>query len=381
MTIKNGLKTVLHLCSSLGFFGAENVIIELSKNMKYFGYDPIIGIFNNLYNSHLELALEAKKNGIKVKIFPCKRKLDFFTVKKIKSFIHKNNVSILNTHGYKSNFYGLFGSTKKTVKVATNHNWIKSNIKAVIYCKLDSVFIKFFEKIIAVSDPIKQDMLKKGILEDKIAVVYNGIDAEKFQKTFDKKKLKAELKIPVNSKVLGTVGALINEKGHLYFIEAANKILKIYPEIKFLIVGDGCCRKKLEKKVDNLHIRKNIIFAGLRTDMPEIYSVMDVFVLPSLIEGMPMVLLEAMASVKPVIATNVGSVSKVVLDNNTGILVNPGDVESLSNAMLFMINNDEAAKEFAKNGLKKIQNDFLSEHMCKRYVEIYNCLLGKACEN
>lgn len=381
MTNQNESIKVLHLCSSAGFFGAENVIIELSKMMKFLGCDPVVGVFNNLFNPHLELANEAKKNGIKVTVFPCRSKLDFRTVKIIRSFINKNNVDLLHTHGYKSNLYGLLGSTNETVKVATNHMWIKSNTRARIYCMFDSILIRFFEKIIAVSDPIRRDMLKKGITSDKIEVIYNGIDPERFKKIFDNKKLKKQFNIPAKSKVIGTVGSLTIEKGHIYFIEAANKVLKTYPNIKFLIVGEGRCRKVLEEKVYNRRIERNVIFAGLRTDMPEIYSLIDVFVLPSLIEGMPMVLLEAMASSKPVIATNVGSVPEAVIDNNTGLLVSPRDIENLAKAMLFMISHEDAARAYGCNGLKKVQNDFLSEHMCKRYIAVYNKLLNKAWKN
>jgi glycosyltransferase involved in cell wall biosynthesis len=365
----------------MGYFGAENVIIELSKKMKFFGYEPVIGIFNNLYNPHLELALEAKKNNIRVKIFPCRYKFDFHTIKIIKSFLKKNNVDILHTHGYKSNLYGLFGSTRKSVKVATNHMWIRSNLRSRIYCMLDSALIRFFDKIIAVSDPIKQDMLKKGIISDKIAVIYNGIDADRFNKIFDNEKLKTHFNIPIKSKVVGTVGSLIIEKGHTYFIEAANKVLKTYPDTRFLIVGDGRCRKELENKVYKLGLEKNIIFAGLRDDMPEMYSLMDVFVLPSLIEGMPMALLEAMASSKPVIASNVGSISKAVKNNNTGLLVSPGDVEDLAKTILFIISHEDAARTIGRNGLKKVRNTFLSEHMCKSYIAIYKKLLNQALAN
>jgi glycosyltransferase involved in cell wall biosynthesis len=220
-------------------------------------------------------------------------------------------------------------------------------------------------------------MLKKGIKSGKIKVIYNGIDTDRFHKIYDNDKLKILYNFPLNSKVVGTVGSLTIEKGHTYFIEAANKVLKLYPDINFLIVGDGRCRNELEEKVNSLGIGKNVIFTGLRSDMPAIYSLMDVFVLPSLVEGMPMVLLEAMASGTPVIATSVGSVPKAVIDNQTGILVSPRDVDGLAKAMQFLIRNEEAARAYGGNGLKMAENEFVSNIMCKKYLDTYNKLLNR----
>jgi glycosyltransferase involved in cell wall biosynthesis len=368
---------VLHLCSSTGFFGAENVIIELAKNLKMFGYEPIVGVFNNLSNPNLELAHEAKKNGLQTKIFLCKKKFDFNTIKKIRSCVKKNNVKILHTHGYKSNLYGLLGSTNKCVKVATNHAWVQSNHKTKIYCLLDYFFIRFFKKIIAVSDQIHEEIKNKGIISKKIELIYNGIDVQKFENKFDNDEIKSEFSISAKSKVVGTVGSLNIVKGHIYFIEAAKEVLKSSPDTKFLIVGDGPLRKKLEEKTKKLKIERNVIFAGLIKDMPKIYSLIDVLVIPSLSEGMPMVLLEAMAAGKPVIATNVGSISKALVDQHTGILIKPKDVDNLKNAILYILKNESTAKAYGYNGWKKVQNDFLAVIMCKKYISVYKEVLSQ----
>jgi glycosyltransferase involved in cell wall biosynthesis len=376
MTDLNRSIKVLHLCSSSGFFGAENVIIELSKGMVHFGVDPIVGIFNNIYNPHTELASEASRNGIKFKIFNCRNILDLRTVNEIKLFIKSKNVDILHTHGYKTNAYGILASTRKNIKVATNHAWVKANLKSKFYCAIDSVLIRFFENIIAVSDTIKADMVKKGIADNKIHVIYNGIDA----KRFDKKKndvinLKNELRIRKNCKVVGTVGSLIDVKGHIYLIKAAQKVIKKFPDIQFLVVGDGLRRKELQNQVKEMKLAKHFLFVGLRNDIPEIYSLMDVFVLASIEEGMPMVILEAMASGKPIISTKVGSVPKAVIDQHNGILVPPKNYEDLAKAIEFMITNEKKARTYAINALKKVNDEFLSEVMCKQYVSIYENML------
>jgi glycosyltransferase involved in cell wall biosynthesis len=207
-------------------------------------------------------------------------------------------------------------------------------------------------------------------------VIYNGVDINRFTQSFDNRQLRNNFAITPNSKVVGSVGSLTLEKGHFYLLQSAKMILANYPNVKFLIVGDGVLKRDLEEEARRLGILPNVIFAGTRNDMPRIYSLIDVFVLPSLIEGMPMVVLEAMAAGKPVVASNVGGVSKVVMDNDTGFLVNPRDVDKLTSALLFMLKNKNKASRLGLNAAAKIQSEFSSRIMFERYLNTYESLLA-----
>jgi len=368
---------ILHLISSGGLFGAENVLLSLSIELKKHNYETYIGLFNNLYNSHLELAKEARKNNLDVAIFPCRWRLDLRTILLIRRFIKEKNIDIVHCHGYKSNFYGLLSSLYLDVKlISTCHNWIGIGHKIRFYENLDKFVLNKFNKIIAVSSKIKKDVLISGIHPSKVSVIDNGVNIQKFNNPNDISYLKKEFNIPEDYRIIGTISRLTNEKGHHYFLEVAEEILHKFPKLKFIIVGDGPLKNSLREESKNLNIEKNAIFLGYRKDIPEILELIDIFVLPSLNEGMPMVLLEAMASKKAIIASNIGAISKLVINKHTGILVKPGDVFSLTKAVEFLLINKEKAKIMSECAFKKVANEFSIQKTRKEYLKVYRDLLS-----
>ncbi|MDH5769316.1 MAG: glycosyltransferase, partial [Nitrospirota bacterium] len=180
-----------------------------------------------------------------------------------------------------------------------------------------------------------------------------------------------------NYTVVGTIGSLKYEKGHEYLLRAAKEVLESHTSVKFLIVGSGPLRNSLENNVKSLGIANDVIFTGYRKDVAELLSVMDIFVLPSVKEGLPMVLLEAMAAKKPIIATRVGAVPKVIRDNETGILVEPEDVYTLQRAIGNFLDDIVKAHGLALEGYERVKKDFSSEKMCRAYLTLYRELLSQ----
>lgn len=369
---------ILHLISSSGLLGAERVVIELSKGLQVMhNCHPVIGAIKNIYNPHTEIVDEAIGNNINSVVFPCKSQFDIKLIFSIKEFIKNNRIDIVHCHGYKSNLYGLLASQKKIPSVTTNHNWLKSHWKLKVYCFLDNLWIRYFDRIVAVSEEIRDEMIRYKIPEKKIRIIDNGIDVNRFDKTIPDEKLKRELGLNGNCAVIGTIGSLKYEKGHEYLLKAAKEVLESHAAIKFLIVGGGPLRNSLEDEAKNLGIAGNVIFTGYRKDVAELLSVMDIFVLPSVKEGLPMVLLEAMAAKKPIIATRVGAVSKVIRDNETGILVEPGDVSALQRAIGNLLNDTMKTQGLALKGYGRVKKDFSSENMCREYLTLYKELLSQ----
>jgi glycosyltransferase involved in cell wall biosynthesis len=364
---------ILHLISSVGLFGAERVVIELSKSLKKtYHCEPIIGIIRNVYNPHEEILEEAKSNDINYTIFGCRDQLDLKLAFSIREFIKKNKIDIIHCHGYKSNFYGLLASKGQIPSVTTNHNWLTSHWKLKIYCILDSIWIRFFDRIVAVSNEVKKDMLRYKIPEEKIRVIDNGIALDRFEKVVDAKNIKNQLGFEEKIRIIGTIGRLGIEKGHIYLLEAARQILDVVKDLKFLIIGNGPLRKQLEEKSEKLGIKKHVIFMGQRKDIPELLMAMDIFVLPSIKEGLPVTLLEAMAAKRPVIATRVGAIPKVIENKDTGILVEPKDVTGLRDAIMNLLNDPGRMNLFAREGFNRVCMDFSSDEMGKNYLKLYN---------
>jgi glycosyltransferase involved in cell wall biosynthesis len=367
---------ILHLISSNGLFGAERVVIELSKSLRERDCQPVVGVLRNSHNPHVEVADEARAQGIEYVIFPCRRQLDPSPVRAIRRYIRQTGVDLVHCHGYKSNLYGLLASRALVPAVTTNHNWLRSDWRLKVYCFLDSLWIRFFHRVIAVSADIRDAMRKYGVPEEKIRIVDNGIDMYRFRNKHSIENLKSAFGLNGDFRFIGTVGSLGHEKGHSYLLRAAKGILDSGTPVKFLIVGDGKLRESLEAEAARLGITDSVIFTGYRVDIPELLSLMDIFVLPSIKEGLPMVVLEAMASARPVIATRVGAVPRIVRDGENGVLVEPGDVDGLVRGMARLLEDKAGALKIARAGYETVIRDFSSEKMCVKYLTIYREVLS-----
>ena len=370
-------KKVLQLISSIGFFGAENVIAELVTELAASEFEPIIGVIRNLKNPHLELIDFARKNNIESVIFEAQRQFDLQAIASIRNFIKGNNVDIVQTHGYKSNFYAIFAALFENVHLlATCHPWIKTSRRGKAYAKIDKLLLKKFSRIVAISDQVKKEILDAGIPDNKISIIDNGINLHRFEEQFDTKEIRKQFGIPLESQVIGTVGRLDLEKGHHILLEAAKIVIQKNPSTFFVIVGDGYLKNDLTSRAEELKIEDHILLPGTLKEIPKILSVFDIFVLPSLTEGLPMALLEAMAAKKPVIASRVGAIPKVIIDYETGILIKPGDVNELSNGIIDLLRDKDKANLIVKNAYNKIVQEFSSNRMAKQYINIYENMLA-----
>lgn len=365
---------VLHLISSSGFLGAENVVLELAKESVKAGYWVTIGIIENRNNLHMELLDRSMEEGIKVHIFPCGGRFDWRTISSIRSFIDEEKPNILHSHGYKSNFYALTANKGKFSWVVTNHLWKKTTFALKVYAYLDSLLIRRADRVIAVSEEIVDEMQRRGILSQKILVIDNGVDIERFVLNRNEE-MRKSFGFNGNSKVIGTIASLTPEKGHIYLLRAIRQVIEKCPECRFLIVGDGGQRQFLEEKSADLGLTGKVLFTGSRKDVPEILSMLDIFVLPSLKEGLPMALLEAMAAAVPVIATKVGAVLKVVMHGETGLLVEKGDVNGLGEAIAQILSDHKMSERLRMKGYEKVMSEFSSDIMTSKYLDIYRKLL------
>jgi glycosyltransferase involved in cell wall biosynthesis len=329
-------------------------------------------VFNNIHNPHLEVAEVAQTKNLEVTIFPCKGKYDVKAIYRLKRFIKQRGITIIHSHGYKSNFYGFAAAdTQKVRRVTTCHNWLGADSKMRFYAWLDKKIVARFDKIIAVSQTIHQELLRQRIPANKITIIPNGISLNRYHNSKIADQLREEFSITKDCKVIGTVGRLSAEKGQTHLLRAVEKVLSRYPKIVVLIVGDGPLRQQLEAEASTIPA----IFTGMRDDMPDLYSLMDIFVLPSLTEGLPMALLEAMAARKPIVATSVGEVPHVLKEGKAGILVPPGNPDALADALLSLLTNEVKALDFVRNSSHEVEEHYGSEKMAERYIAVYEELL------
>jgi glycosyltransferase involved in cell wall biosynthesis len=245
-------------------------------------------------------------------------------------------------------------------------------VKQKIARKTLKYFYKNIDKIITVSDANRKQLTNYYELPDhKIQVIHNGISPEKYIINESSEKSRALLNFPISKKLIAIVGRLHEQKGHIYLIKAAQKIVAIIPDCHFIFVGDGELRESLQKLVGELALTAYFTFLGFRTDIPRILNAIDLFILPSLDEGLPLVLLEAMAAGKPVIATDVGGVAELVQSNRSGVLIPSGQVEAIVNSVVTLFQSKGLMKAFGIQARDFVTNYFSHENMLKKTYENY----------
>ncbi|MFH0926946.1 MAG: glycosyltransferase family 4 protein [bacterium] len=370
------IKNILHLRSSNGIFGAENVILNLLTYKKNDEFQHHLGVLENRNNTHNYLIDKAQNKKIIVVQIDCKGRLDIKTISILRDYITRNNIQLIHCHDYKSNFYGLITARLKRIKIITTcHNWASNTKRMKIYKAIDKFLLRYFNEVIAVSDSVADELQRGGILKEKITTIYNGVNIERFSdngfQKFYTSRLKRELNIGPDNKIIGTVGRLTSEKGHAYLIKAAKEVIQTDPNVRFLIVGDGPLMNSLRVIASYLEIDKSIIFPGAREDIVELLNLMDIFVLPSLTEGMPLALLEAMAAQRPVIATEVGGVPRVVTNNQTGLLIKPANVSAIVEGIRLLLADIEKAGLLAKSAFECVGRRFSLDEMARGYASVY----------
>jgi glycosyltransferase involved in cell wall biosynthesis len=213
----------------------------------------------------------------------------------------------------------------------------------------------------------------------KVFLIPNGVEIKVFTEANQSlvEALAQEWKIRSHTPVIGTLARLHEQKGHSYLLDAVAQLRREIPDVKALVVGDGELRPSLEQRTQALRLSDSVIFTGTRRDVPEILALLDVFVLPSLWEGLPIALLEAMAAGLPVVATRVGGVPEVVVDGETGLLVPPRDPDALSEAILTLLQDPDLRQKMGQAGQERVREYFSVERMVEETEALYERLLAE----
>src|SRR5262249_1676010 len=282
-------------------------------------------------------------------------------------------INLVHSHGYKSDIYALLACRRMGLPLlATSHHWTHQTRTVRFYEFLDGLTLRRFDAIVAVSKVIAGELREAGVPADKITVIDNGIDLTPFNSAAPV--LKSELNA-TDQLLIGTVGRLVAQKGMIYFLAAAQQLLKEFPNLTFVIAGNGPDLGKLQPLAKELHIESKVRFTGVGYDMPNVYASLDVFALGSIAEGMPMALLEAMASRLPVAATAVGAVPQIVIPGETGILVKAREATELAQAIAALVRDPALRERLGANGQRKVHERFSSQVMSQNYYKLYTQLL------
>ncbi len=311
---------------------------------------------------------------------------DIMGLWKIFYLIKKEKPCIVHTHTAKAGTLGRCAAILAgvPVKVHTFHGHIFNSYfspaKTKCFIWIERFLARFTDRVIAVGERVKEELCNKYKIApaDKVKVIRLGFDLEKFLKCEKHKgKLRYELNIIQYCYLVGIVGRLVPIKGHKMFLDAARE-LKIRNEelkIKFIIVGDGELRRELEEYAKAIGLADDVIFLGWRRDLDVIYADLDIVCLTSLNEGTPVSLIEAQASGKPVVATDVGGTRDIVVDGNTAILVKSEDSEGFAKVIEELLNNEQKRIDFGMRGREIVKDKFSKDKLINNMEDLYNKLL------
>ncbi|MFH1097647.1 MAG: glycosyltransferase [Candidatus Desantisbacteria bacterium] len=367
---------VMHLLHSLETGGLEKGTSTLINNMNPEIFEPSICCLSGLGYS-LKLI---KKEGVKIFDMKTGESHEPFLFLRLAKLFKEQRIDILHAKGWPALFDGVLGARIAGVPVVIYSEHGK-NIDDFFEIKKRRVWTRrllapFIDKIVTVSEDLKRGLINITRLNEKqIVCVHNGVEFPDV--CVENEQKKREIGVEQGDVLVGTVGRLDPVKNFDVFIKSAEGILKEFPQVKFLLIGDGQIRGELELLVSELGLGNHVIFLGERNDVAELLKIMDMFVLPSKSEGLSNTILEAMSAGLPVVATNVGGNSELVIDGETGILIQPGDASVLVAAISTLLRDDEKRRKMGKAGFRRAKKEFSIEKMVKSYEELYLAWYGK----
>ncbi len=329
---------------------------------------------------------EVKRHGISHFSVPFSKKVHGKTQKLLIQVFKNNHFDIVHTHGGVAGFFGRRAARKCGVPVilhtlhGIHYLHYRNPVARLLYILLERWYSRFTHGMILVSEADQKQAVKYRLCsESKMRIINNGINFSEIKNlsTVAKAEKKAVLGVHLKKPVLGTVARLHRQKGIPFLVQAMARISKELPDAVLLIVGGGPQEEKLKSLIRDLALDEKIIFLGEREDAMEILSLFDIFILPSLWEGLPYVLMEAAGMAKPVVATSIDGVREMIRDGETGLLVPAEDANGLAVAVLRLVRDRGLADRLAQNLKKHITTAYGLTRMTAEVENYYKYLASE----
>lgn len=361
---------ILYLTNHLNIGGISTYCLTLAKGFKARGHNVYIACAGG------NLVEQFKKEGIVYVPIPIKTKKEvspkiFISALRLRKFIREEKIDIIHANTRVTQVLAalLQRQTQKPF-ISTCHGFFKKRL-------LRKIFPCWGVKVIAISEQVKEHLMKDfAVPEEDIRVIHNGIDVERFRPATNDQRRLAKKNLGLgDGLVIGIVARLSDVKGHRYLIEAMSEVLSQIPNAQLLIVGDGREKEELLALTKRLRVENYVYFRPSVDDTRDVLSAMDLFVLPSLKEGLGLSLMEAMASGLGVIGSDIGGIRSLIHDGDNGLLTRPADSNGLSCAILELLKDTNKRESLGEAARNFIQKNFSQEKMVSETQRIYlECL-------
>jgi glycosyltransferase involved in cell wall biosynthesis len=373
---------ILFVLTKLELGGAQGQLLELIRRLDKGRFSPFLftsrkGLLIPEASSIEGLFLK-RSRWLKRQISPLE---DILALVEIYLFLKKHKIRIVHTHSSKAGILGRYAARLAKVRpvLHTVHGWSFHDYQPFFLKKLfvflERIAARFTDTIIVVSQHDKEKGLAHKIGEEnKYAIIRYGIDYSRFGEKRSEK-IKAKLGLNASDLIVGMTSCFKPQKSVKDFIETARMINKSFSNVSFILVGDGALRKDIERLILSFNLEQKIILTGWRRDVPEILSVLDVFVLTSLWEGLPIAVLEALASAKPVVVTRTGGISEVVSEGKNGFLVPPENTRLLCEKLSTLLKDRELRVKMGEEAGKTLGQSFFIDNMLRSTQALYEKLI------
>jgi sugar transferase (PEP-CTERM/EpsH1 system associated) len=377
-----------HVIGWLHFGGKENGIVNLVNSLDS-------DVFENYIFSFVKRGpLADRVISERCRVIELGERLggDYQLYFKLARAFRRHKIHIAHTHSWATLLEGVIGAKVGGVPIIVHgeHGTIRDNTKIHLY--IQRFFWNITDRVLSVSETLRDDLHEAvGFPKERIRVISNGVDMSRFGIAHDGSDYKARLGFPAGSVVFGAIGRLVSVKCFPLLLEASAMIFEKVPNSHLVIVGDGPLHAELTEMARRRNIADRVSFLGWRPDVPDILKAMDVFVCSSESEGMSNTILEAMASGIPVVATAVGGNVELVVDGETGVLVQPNDPNILAGTVAELLANQPLRLKMGERGRRRVEECFSLEAMTRNYTSFYlemfsqrfpmsQCLQAKVCE-
>lgn len=367
---------VLQVVASLHLGGFERVVSNICKNIDKNRFN--IAVFCVKHTNGF-IGKQLQDEGFNIQGASAQnsssRKSKYLSFLKLHDYSKKAKIDILHSHGstgfVDAGFVSLISKSVKHIHTFHFGNYPNRPPKKFL---LEFIFSRVPKQLVAVSHHQRNLLIKNYKLDPKrILTIWNGV--KEVNKTTDIQKIKTEFNIPMQSPVVGTIANLIEQKGYEYFLQTCQIINKSLPNVYFVIIGGGPLELQVIEQAHHLGIQHRVIFAGSRTDAPALLPAFDVFLLASLWEAMPLVLLEAMAAGIPIIATDVGDNGLIVSDGEAGFIVPVKDVLRMASHVKQLLQDRHLSVTMGAIGKERFKCHFSAKTMVTQYEALYESLI------
>ncbi len=373
---------LLYVIDNLEFGGGERGFSQLINRLSAERYKSRVACLpTGVFVEKIE------GSGALIKPVDVRNRSNFKIILQLIGLMKEQKIDIVHSQGARADFFARVAS--KLAKAPFNISTVQmpiggfdvNLIKKFVYIVLDRFSACVVDRFVVTSDTLKKTMIENhGIKPHRIVRIYNGVEVDEYCMTYEKmasrrSRFRKESGIGDKAPIVGVIGRLVWQKGFKYFVDAIPEVLNKFKQARFLIVGEGVLKDELEEKCKRLKLADKIIFSGFRSDIKDIFASIDIFVMPSLLEGLPMVLLEAMAMAKPIVATDIDGIKEILVDGEAGLLVPPKESNELSEAIIDLLIHRDQAYQMGLAARKIVEERFEIDIMVQKVEEVYDDLL------